>query len=598
MTVVGAIIDPDPLTRGAFLQSLEERVKEYGAQPLEQTTVGDCTCRWRTCPSVPVSVARRGKTVAWVLGHIDAMDEPGQGYAEAILSHLDKKGVDEIACYSGYFLAVVSREDGCYVFTDRLGLFPCYYATKDSVLVLGTSSDLPTLHAASSRKANWKAIIGHLLCMHEVLGESVWEGSHRLGTGEVLYFTGQTLRILRQQSIPVSDESFGLPHEAQIERGHGAMVEAFQSYRGKSVSALLSGGLDSRLIAGYLSESGADAGPVYTLGNAGDVEFQCAQPVCRTLNWSQLRIGIDFIRFPAAAARQVVTEQLSNGLNDLSWWSLVDAIDGAMSPMITGIVGAAVLGGSHISLGYDPASQRYSFDMLFRHVNSWGLPAELLCSLFPGLETRRFIVEITDRLRERYEALPGYPFQKVWQFDLMNRQRFHVAGILIRLSNSIWPLAPLASDSVLTVAAGMPACAIFGRSLQRDLVITRFPHLARLPLDRNSQDCTPLVPSLGYRLRRKIENKTRIGRLRFRKGEKRYYYRVYDVNNQGWRQVRGQCSCALDSLSAIIDLDEYRRVLRDPEECIRPCGDSIIGASGLKSLVAFTLWWKRYTPAT
>lgn len=597
MTVVGAIIDPNPSTRSVFLRSLEEQVWRDGTRPPAQAIVGDCTCRWQTCQTAPVSTAQQGKTTAWVLGHLDGIDAPEQGYAQVILSHFEKKGSDEIACYSGYFLAVVHGEDGYYVFTDRLGLFPCYYGTKGDVLLLGTSSDIPTLHPTMPRKPNWKGIFGHLLCMHEVLGESVWESSYRLGVGQVLHFTGTALRMMRQQAIPISDESFGLPRETQLERSHAATMEAFRPYRGQSVAVLLSGGLDSRLVAGYLSKAGADVRLAYTLGDSGDVEFRCAQPVCHTLKWSQRRVGIDFGGFPAAAVRQIAAEQLANGLNDLSWWSLVDVVEGATAPIITGILGDAVLGGSHIALGYNSTTRQYSFDALFRHVNAWGLPAELLCSLFPHRETREWIVEITERLRECYEALPGYPFQKVWQFDLMNRQRFHVAGILARLPNSIWPLAPLTSNSLLTAAGGMPACAISGRTLQRDLLLTRFPPLARLPLDRNAHDSTPLAPSLGYRLWRKIENKTRMRKLPLRKRENLYYYRVFDINNQGWRLVRAECSRALNSLSGIIDLDVCHRLLLSPEADIRPCGDPIIGVSGIKSLLAWILWWKRHAPA-
>lgn len=593
MTVVGAVLDSSLQTRSGFLRALENRVGECGVQPLKREELGDCTCCWNACRTAPVSVVQRGGTTAWVLGHIDGIEAPGQGYAETLLSHFEHKGTDEIGCYSGYFLAILCRQGETWVFTDRLGLFPCYYATKDGAIVLGTSSDIPTLHPAMPRRANWKGVLGYLLCMYEVLGESVWEGCFRLGVGEILHVAQGRSRIVRRQTIPISDDCFGLPYETQLEQADEAMAKACEPCRGRSFTLLMSGGLDSRLLAGYLSKAGIVPRIVHTLGDRKDIEFRCARRVCETLGWRQTLLPIELQKFSEFTDRQIADEQLSYTMSDFSWWSLVDHMRSAAEPLVSGMVGDPVLGGSHMLLGYDPATRSHSFDTLFRSVNSYGLSRDVLRKVFASVDVSRLVDEIVEQLRSLYESLPGYGFQKVWQFDLMHRQRYHTAGVLRRFSHSVWPMSPLASSVVLTVSGGMPASTICRRRLQQDLLITRFPKLARLPLDRNAWYTKPLLPSVACRIGYKVLQKTGILNRRLHHAERRYYYRVFDINNEGWRLVRARCDSALESMAGILNLEEYRKILPPWDRNVRVEGDAIAGESGPKSLLGFVLWHQR-----
>jgi hypothetical protein len=66
------------------------------------------------------------------------------------------------------------------------------------------------------------------------------------------------------------------------------------------------------------------------------------------------------------------------------------------------------------------------------------------------------------------------------------------------------------------------------------------------------------------------------------------------MNNEGWRLVRAECDRSLHDLPGIVDVDAWRKILPDPDVQIRPSGDAISAASGLKSLMAFALWCQRY----
>ncbi len=592
MAAIGGIIDPDGKTKQAFLSTVRTHFASNPIDVSDQATLGAMECVWQTCRTAPISMAQSNDTTVYILGHLDGTDTGVQSHAERIADHLTQKGLDGLACYSGFFLAIVARGKDTYVFCDQQGWFPCYYATAGRTLIIGTSSDIPGFHPSISRRLNKKALVAHLLCMHELLGESLWEGVRRLGAGEILHFADGRLDRISQPPYSLSDDCFGLPASEQLERAHEAMLEAFQEFRGRNVSQLCSGGLDSRVTAGYLAESHANVRMVYTLGNPGDNDYRCARRAIEALGLPHKRLPVDVTQFPEFMDRQIVMEQLANGLNDLGWWSLLDHVGQAEAPLVAGYVGDAIPGGNHICFGFDAERRAFTFEHLYRMINVWGLPEQTICELFPGDPAARWIAEIKDELRALYDALPGYPFQKAWQFDLLHWERFHAASPMFRISRAIWPAAPLSSSPLLKLVGSLPACAIMNRRLEENLLIDRFPKLARIPVDTTLSYPRQLVPSTGYRVRARISHA--IGRRwqRLRDRDNRYYYRLYSLNNAGWRQLRAQCHQSCHKLSGILDVDRLRTVVPAPELRVQNTGTQ--AQSGIKSLLGFVLWYNRY----
>ena len=164
----------------------------------------------------------------------------------------------------------------------------------------------------------------------------------------------------------------------------------------------------------------------------------------------------------------------------------------------------------------------------------------------------------------------------------------------MRIANGIWPSAPFTHSAVLRVGGGVPACSLVNRRLQKDLLADRFPSLACLPIDANSRYPRPLTPSLMFRVKNKVLTKTRLRELLAPKGESRYYFRVYDINNEGWRAVREASRPAMAGLADIMDEAYIHRLLPDSGQVIQ-VEDGIRDVSGLKSLLGFALWYAHYS---
>jgi asparagine synthase (glutamine-hydrolysing) len=192
------------------------------------------------------------------------------------------------------------------------------------------------------------------------------------------------------------------------------------------------------------------------------------------------------------------------------------------------------------------------------------------------------------RVRETYEQVSAIAAERPWRFRLAHLARSHPGGVAWRLTFGSWPVMPILDRELIDLLASIPGASLARRHLQDELLRTRFGRLARLPLDRNSSDTEPLLPSRRYRLGR------RLGKLRSRFGvkadkERRYYYRMYDFNGPGWTAVRRRAEPYRERLLDLFEPSALARYLPGPEirmDFRQPIDD----AFGPKLLVGLMLW--------
>jgi asparagine synthase (glutamine-hydrolysing) len=175
-------------------------------------------------------------------------------------------------------------------------------------------------------------------------------------------------------------------------------------------------------------------------------------------------------------------------------------------------------------------------------------------------------------------------------FDMIHRVRFHTAAsVAWRLSFGAWPVMPYADREIMEAAFGMPAASMMDRRAQQNLLWHHFRALAKLPLDRNSSDTSPLIGSFYWRNSNRLR-KYVINRLsRNRNAERRYYYRVFDINNPGWSAVRQEAEQFRTKAEKLFNPAVLREFLPPPNVSI-PLSDGIVDASGRKTLLGLMFW--------
>jgi len=269
------------------------------------------------------------------------------------------------------------------------------------------------------------------------------------------------------------------------------------------------------------------------------------------------------------------------------------------SPLVNGYVMDAVVGGSHIDWCYDARKDRYGYEPFFARLNAYCVSVDALRRLLRPEWGGDCLQSVLDAVRRSYGSADEGERARAWRFDLRHRQRYWVGQVLPTVAFGAWPCLPSIDREVLEVAGGLPLGLLAGRRVEIEVLKRFYPKLARLPLDRNARDTTPLLPSTGHLIRGAFSRRLR--RLWDDAGlprrERRFYYRTHDFNSPRWRQVRRAAEPAREIAHSIFDRRTYDALL-PPAEARWTGEDPIVDSARAKTLLAVTLWLGQDAAAT
>lgn len=152
-----------------------------------------------------------------------------------------------------FLIAVVDRErDRAVVATDKIGSRPCYYSTSDG---FSFCSDLAGVRATLSNPTLNERAVSDLLLLNSVWGEkTLVTGVRSIPAAHFLEFEAGEVDVRRYWRFEYGSEK-GHSYVEDLERAYrramGAVAETVEPPAG----LWLSGGLDSRLMAGTLQET-------------------------------------------------------------------------------------------------------------------------------------------------------------------------------------------------------------------------------------------------------------------------------------------------------------------------------------------------------
>jgi asparagine synthase (glutamine-hydrolysing) len=539
MTTVFGLLDPDSDRRDKVLSAVNVRIAGEDGVTIRRWENGALTLLAASGKTAPLDQKQTPATWAWVMGHI--YHDNGKSPADGLIERIEAGSSLEVNGLNGYYLACcMDASGGVTLGTDVLGFFPLYYWANGEVLVFSSEPRLIRLHPGCGSRLSLDGLAGILLQGHEANGQSLWQGIRRPEPGHALrWLPGQGASTPSANPLIPGERYFGLDYQTARTLINDTLrkttLRAVQSAP-KGVGLMLSGGMDSRLVAAHLNAIRNENATAFTFGDSSDIEMECATGVARRLRMKIDRVPIRLDSVGNLAAKYIEREHLSNSVWDFTWLTGIATIAGYGLPMLSGFHGDPIMGGSAIPWALDEKRGQYSFDTMFSRINAWGFDQEEIVRMVGVAPMDEVVSDVIQRMRSRYEALPGLPFQKSWLWGLYNRNRYHVVPYAWRLSTAAWPLMPYSDREMLEVAAGMPLDFIAERRMQVDTLRKDFLSLARLPLDRNSLDSSPLFPSRWYRLKSRILKP--FSSASRGKGERRAYFRLFDINNAGWRTAR------------------------------------------------------------
>ncbi|MGC1392840.1 MAG: asparagine synthase-related protein [Coleofasciculaceae cyanobacterium] len=594
------IVDPNAERRTHFIKNIESHLPPVAGLTINSCATGDFQAIWAIHPQAPISCIVEQEEAAVIWGDAIIPGEATRLDANALKTLWQKSPKQGLPPYDGFYAAVAYHPHfGLTVTADILGIFPIYYYVKDEVALVASSPELFRHHPLFTPQFNPAGLVGILLTNGLVNGQTLWKGIKRLDAGHCL--------IAPPQASPQEIKQYETPgfsqHEPYKNLDYSEHLELLEQIIDQTLkrhtleqqkhTLLLSGGLDSRMLAGFLHRQGKSF-VTLTLGKSSDIEMQCAIPVARTLGLEYHTAINQLDHYPLSAELLTQWEHLSSGFNGVAMgWSTISPLNQLAPKVMAGFSIDTAMGKSMVT---HPQEKR-SFELCWnREINNWGISAEVLNKLLRKEVFGNLVQDTISEVRQTYSSYSDLEFRRRWWYALYQRQRFHVGAYAWRFSFGAWPVLPVLDLELLKTTLSLPLSTVNERRAQNELMCTQFPQLAQLPLDRNAFNVEPLLPNKSrQKLQRLLRLQQKWRRWQQKVGiERRYYYQIFDINNKGWRAVRQQAELCRPLVQQLFHEDVLNELVPPPEVKITCQTDAIIEASGIKALLGFLLWSKNH----
>jgi asparagine synthase (glutamine-hydrolysing) len=591
-----AVVDPDQSRRERFLSLASPRLPLLPGLATGRCAAGDFAVAWAAGPRAPISHDADQRGAGVLFGDALLGDRGTRLHAGTLRTLWSDRTLPVPPTLDGYHAGVTySREQGLVAGVDLLGWFPLYWFASGDVVLVASSPEPILLHPLCRTTFDPAALVGILLMNGLAGAPSMLSPIRRLSSGHLLTWSPERgAREVRQYALPAAGAGEDLPWYAYLERLDAALADTVRRHVGDTRRCwlLLSGGLDSRTVAGYLHRQGTEVDSL-TEGRRSDVEMRCAAGVARALGFSHHPFEVPSETLPDSAELSARWEHLAGGFSSVGLLSFraVPRLAEGPDRVAAGFGFDHLLHANSMTPMGALAAGELPFATAFEVRNRYGIPPAVLQRLLLPEGGRGVIRDVLAELAGTYNALASVDTRRYWAFAISDRVRNHVGISNWRICFGAWPILPMLDRRLIDSVAAMPVAALTGRRLQNELMIVRFPALAGLPLDRASLDDTPLRPNLGYLLRSSVARRLAPVRRRLPGGseDRRFFKRTFRIDSPEWRAVRRRAEPHRDRLRCITDRAVLDQVLPPPDVTVTP-GPGLPGNEGRKLLLGLILW--------
>jgi len=594
-------LEPDPQLRRHFLARAKQTLAAETNLQVHSAELGVLAAVWGVSQQTPVSLSCNEDEFSLLLGYA-LTENHATITAERLLQDKRERSWGGQAC-NGYFATVrYSQAAGLAVDIDPLGFFPMFFTEPSQPLLIGTSAAMFESHPRFQTVLNPVGLTGVLLANGLINNRSLIKNVRQQAAGHQLRVSpaGQITET-ETCHISVSPENEGRSYGETLSFVEREFKNVIDRHRPKNCSStlLLSEGLDSRLMAGYLKDLSVEF-TATTLGKPTDFEVRAARRVAKCLDIPLILKDTDCSRDELIDITRHVArwEHLTRGFSGIQ---SVNASFGEMAPRFwSGHFLDDILGGYASRYSLDPKTGQLSFDTFFRKLNRWGIAPETLQQLMrPAFTDSRAVVNgLVEELRAQWNRYDGTNAQKSFRLKLATRCRYHLAGALYRFAHVSWPVAPYLDQQLLSSLLQVPIDAMLGRKLETDLLKMQSKGLAKVPLDTNSfrfENASTLQATAAFDPRKLWGSARKSARSwywrHYHRQEPRRYQRVFHPDQPAWKTIREAAETNRHGLLDWMDRDHLARLVPPPQENL-PLADPFAGGAALRTLCGLMLWDK------
>lgn len=247
-------------------------------------------------------------------GKLRDTDFNGHSDTETIVNYFHEFGISKsLKDLNGIFAFAYfdSEKELLYLARDRFGVKPLYYWFKNNELLF--ASEIRPLEAYLKSDINKGALMNSLQMRYSPSPSTIYCGIKKVEPGQLLIFDCRTDILLRKEYFISTPNSLGTKKDEykKLVKEYGDLfVKAVerQLMSDVEVGILLSGGLDSALIAAIAKEKSKSKLKTFTVGFDGDYkvnEIDYANETAKILGLDNYSEKIDFSHF-LSSIRKIV----------------------------------------------------------------------------------------------------------------------------------------------------------------------------------------------------------------------------------------------------------------------------------------------------
>ncbi len=547
MAHIALIVDDDPLRRERFVASVRRLFGDLPGVTIAEERHDSLACVWATGPRAPVSLHRDADGFAILIGYGIAADGSWITARDLVSDWLAPAGRPLV--HDGYHMGLAwSRDRGLAAGVDPMGMFPFQWTQigtgADAPLVAATTPAAFHCHPRFEATIDRRGLAGILL-VHGPLGNRpLVAGTQRLSKGHLLRWSRDRGAVEQEVyrftgTPPPAGET---PAEMQ-QRIHDAYVSAIRRHRppADDASILLSGGLDSRLVAATLASEGIAAKAV-VLGRDDDFEVIAATHVARRLGMPLETVSTELFDagFPERTNRAARFLQMTSAPPNEDFAEGLGHVESLGEYLWSGLTYDWVFEPVSYAEGRDPKTGTWAVEGMVAYMNRWGVPESRLPALL-GDDGPALCDALVADLRADCLRGPDPPEIEACRIRWDQRIRNHVATACHGTTFHAWPLMPATDRHFNEAVFGLPVPAYDKRAMEKAILRRIRPGLCDVPLDANSFRFDSLDADRSWLGKLASSAQSRLRRLywmRVQRHDPRRYERLFNVDHPRWMAVR------------------------------------------------------------
>jgi asparagine synthase (glutamine-hydrolysing) len=202
--------------------------------------------------------------------------------AQIILELIEKKGIEIVKDFNGSFVLALwdSNNKRLTVANDRFGLRPLYYYWQDDIFIFASEMKSILIHPEVKREIDVDGM-AQFFSLNFIMEDRTW--FRQIKTTEpatILTFEKQKVRKNKYWTLSLKESQKDFNRKEALAQAHFLVKQAVERQTKDDIPKILSlsGGLDSRTIAGAIAQLGAKI-PTFTFGIPGCPDQKLAKAI-------------------------------------------------------------------------------------------------------------------------------------------------------------------------------------------------------------------------------------------------------------------------------------------------------------------------------